>query len=48
MTDQIREIALRFFTLSGITIESLETTCQDEQRGIYLITLKTPDSSLAI
>ena len=48
MTDQIREIALRFFTLSGITIESLEATCQDESRGIFLITLKTPDSSLAI
>lgn len=48
MTEQIHEIALRFFTLSGITIDSLDVACQDETRGIFLITLKTPDSSLAI
>ena len=48
MIPQIQEIASNFFNLLSVQVDSLEVTCQDEKRGIYLIDVKTPDSNLVI
>lgn len=48
MQAQITEIAQKFFTLMGVTIEEIIVVCQDEKKGIYLIQVKTPDSKVLI
>lgn len=48
MQSRIEEISKEFFTLMGLTLESVTVECQDEKKGIYLIHIKTPDSKLVI
>lgn len=48
MNEQIRQIAQNFFAHLTIQIDSLEVTTEDNERHIYTIRLKTPDSKILI
>lgn len=48
MQEQIEQISLRFFTLMGITVESVSVVAEEEKRRIYRVAIKTPDSKLLI
>jgi len=48
MKEQIYEIAHAFFSSLTIEIESLDVVVEDEQKSIYSVMLKTPDSKILI
>ena len=48
MTQEIQSIADQFFRLMSVTIDELSVEIEDEERAIYRVTLKTPDSKILI
>mgnify|MGYP005695974647 CR=1 FL=1 len=47
-TQNIQKLSETFFELLGIELEELSVEVQDEERDIYMIKTKTPDSALLI
>lgn len=44
----IKDLAQEFFELLGVEMESIEVEVEDEERAIYMVKTKTPDSALLI
>jgi len=47
-TQRIHDTSEEFFKLLGVEMESIEILTEDEERGIYMIKTKSPDSALLI
>mgnify|MGYP007032489923 CR=1 FL=1 len=47
-TQNIQKLAEEFFKLLGLEMEEIVVEVQDEERDIYMIKTKTPDSALLI
>lgn len=47
-SEKIKELSTTFFELLGIETESVEVQTQDEEKAIYMVKIKTPDSALLI
>ncbi|MDD2487604.1 MAG: KH domain-containing protein [Candidatus Gracilibacteria bacterium] len=48
MKEKIQELCEKFFTLSGIKVDALTVSCEDQDKNIFFIKLETPDSKLII
>ena len=44
----IKEMVAQFFSLLGITMDSIEVEVEDQERDIYMVRTKSPDSALLI
>ena len=48
MKDSIHELSAKFFSLMTVAVDSIEVDSEDDERDIYRVTVKTPDSKLLI
>jgi bifunctional DNase/RNase len=48
MLKQVQDLCNNFFEMLQINVDSLNITCEDKEKNIFYIDLKTQDSKLMI